>query len=940
MKFFFVSVLISFFAQFSFAQGVSVSGSVGDKNSQAAVPFAQVLLVSLPDSAIKPGQTDLEGRFVFENVTDGRYALKVLNLGYKEYRRMIRVSGQPVQLGRILVEEDAKRLKEVEIVGKAATTVQKGDTSEFNSKAFKTNPDASAEDLVQKLPGVTMQNGKVQAQGEDVKQVLVDGKEFFGDDAAAALKNLPADVIDKIQVFDQQSEQSRFSGMSDGNTTKTINIVTKPEKRNGKFGKVFAGAGTDNRYQAGGNLNILKNNRRISIIGQTNNINQQNFATADLLGVTGGGQGGRGGRGGMGGRPGGGPGGNFGGPGGGGTSDFQVSTRNGISQTHAFGINYSDQWGKKLEVTGSYFLNATDNIASQFVYREFLPSDSGKVYTEDSRSDAMNINHRVNFKLEWKLDSMNSVQWRPRLTLQQNNGNTTLFGQTVQNFAFLSNTVNTLKTDLLGLNFSNDLIYRHRFAKRGRTFSANFSTVSNGNEGNRFLEAENRFFLNGQVQTDLLNQFSDLNTQGPTYGTNLTYTEPITAKSSLSLEYNGSLRLNEADQKTYDFDEATNSYSAFNTGLSNVFSSNYLSQQVGGGYRFNDKKLQFNARVAYQYATLKSDQEFPVRTDDIDKSFRNVLPMGMLRYTFTKDKNVRFFYRTNTNAPSISQLQNVVDNSNPVLLTTGNPNLVQDYRHNFVMRYSAARPEKSRTSFLLLSGEVAQDYLGTSTVINSGKKPLVVDGISMQPGAQLSRPVNLDGYYRYNAFATYALPVSLIKSNLNLNALATFTRQPGLIDSILNYSNTQTYGLGVTLSSNISQNLDFTVSSNPTYNLVKNTQNRNADNNYLNLNSSLRLNWIIYKGLFLQTDVTHQYYSGLSAGIDQNYLLWNAAIGKKLFKKNQGEIKLTGFDLLSQNNSIQRNITANYIEDVETNVLQRYLMLVFTYNIRAFSAAK
>jgi hypothetical protein len=929
------TLLCSLIAQFAFAQTASVSGTVTDKNTQAAVPFAQVLLVRLPDSAITPSQTEIDGRFRFENIAAGRYALKVLNLGYKPLRQVIQVADQPVMLGNLTMEEDAKRLKEVEVVGKAATAVQKGDTSEFNSKAFKTHKDASAEELVQKVPGVTMQNGKVQAQGEDVKKVLVDGKEFFGDDAAATLRNLPAEVIDKIQIFDQQSEQSRFSGFNDGNTSKTINIVTKPNMRNGKFGKVYAGAGTDNRYQAGGNINFMNGNRRLTLIGQTNNINQQNFSSSDLLGVSsGGGQGGRGGRGGMGGRPGGGPGGSW--NGGGGASDFQVSTRNGISKTHAFGLNYADKWGKKMDVTGSYFFNATDNVASQLVFRDYVSrSDSGQVYNENSRSDAMNINHRFNFRMEWEIDSMNSIRLQPRLTLQQNDGNSNVFGQTSRFGDFLSSNLSDLKTDLLGYTFSNELLYRHKFAKRGRTFSANLTTDFSDNSGERFLLSEGRSLDNGSLTIQSLNQFSDLNTTGPTFGANLTYTEPLSEKSSLSVDYNASWRRNDAEQRTFDYSETEKAYSLFNSGLTNDFSSDYLTQQGGLGYRYNPtKEIQFMARAMYQYANLQSEQEYQFRSN-IKRPFTNVLPMAMLRYNLTKDKNFRIFYRTSTNAPSINQLQNVVDNSNPQLLTVGNPDLKQDYRHSGVLRYSSANPGKSTNFFGMLSGEVAQNYIANISVIYDGANTLpgVID---FSTGKQLSRPENFDGFYRIRSFVNYGVPITFLKSNLNLNASATYTRDPSRINSILNFAKTQAYSAGIVVSSNISENLDFTASTNPSYNLVENTSQPRSNNNYYNQNSTFRLNWIIWKGLFLQTDLTHQFYNGLSSGIDQNYLLWNAAIGKKLFKNDQGEIKLTGFDLLKQNNSIQRNITGAYIEDVETNVLQRYFMVVFTYNIRAF----
>lgn len=931
-------VFLFCFATLSAWAQVPVNGIVTDAKTQQPVSFAQVLLVKLPDSTVTPAQAGLDGAFTFPEVANGRYALKVLFVGYKPSRRIITVTGQPVTVGSFMVEADVTSLKQVEIVGKAATAIQKGDTSEFNTKAFKTNPDASAEDLVQKVPGVTMQNGKVQAQGEDVKKVLVDGKEFFGDDAAATLRNLPAEVIDKIQIFDQQSEQSRFSGFNDGNTSKTINIVTKPNMRNGKFGKVYAGAGTDNRYQAGGNINFMNGNQRLTFIGQTNNINQQNFAASDLLGVSsGGGQGGRGGRGGMGGRPGGGPGGNWNG-GGGGASDFQVNTRNGISKTHAFGVNYADKWGKKMDVTGSYFFNATDNVANQQIFRDYVSrSDSGQVYTENSRAQAMNINHRFNFRMEWAIDSMNSIRFTPRLTIQQNDGTSDLLGRSFRLGVFQSSNQTNLNTDLLGLNYAGELLYRHKFAKRGRTFSANFTSEFSDMVGERFLLSEGRALVADTLQTSFLNQFSDLNTAGPTLGANLTYTEPLSAKSSLSVDYNASLRRSNADQATYDYSEAEKAYTRFNPGLSNVFSSDYLTQQAGLGYRYNPtKELQVMVRGMYQYANLQSELELPLK-DKIDRSFNNFLPFAMLRYDLSKDKNIRLFYRTSTNAPSVNQLQNVIDNSNPQLLTIGNPALRQDYRHSGVFRYSSANPAKSTNFFGMVSAEVAQNYIASSTFFIT--KPTVLPGgVELKPGQQLSRPDNFDGYYNVRSFLNYGMPVSGLKSNLNLNASATFSHVPSRIDSVVNFANTQSYSAGVVLSSNISEKLDFTLATNPTYNLVENTAQSRSNSNYYSQNSSLRLNWIFWKSVFFQTDLMHQFYNGLSGGIDQNYLLWNAAVGTKLFKNKMGEIKLTAFDLLNQNNSIQRNITGAYIEDVETNVLQQYFMLVFTYNIRAFGS--
>ena len=291
----------------------TVSGRITDGKDQSALIGANVILIRLPDSVKTGTAADAEGRFQFDNVAAGRYVLDASFVGYAKLRQNVTVAGTPVQVGTLALQTGGMQLKGVVVTGQAAQSVQKGDTTQFNARAFKTNPDATTGDLIDKLPGVSRgADGKVQAQGENVAQVLVDGKPFFGNDPDAVLKNLPAEMVDKVEVFDQRSEQSRFSGFDDGNTTKTINIVTKVEFRNGTFGRVVAGAGPE-RYRVSGNVNKFRGDERMSVLAQSNNVNEQNFGTEDLLGVVGNsnqGGGGRGGRGGGGG--GGGNGGNAG----------------------------------------------------------------------------------------------------------------------------------------------------------------------------------------------------------------------------------------------------------------------------------------------------------------------------------------------------------------------------------------------------------------------------------------------------------------------------------------------------------------------------------------------------------------------------------------------------------------------------------------------------
>lgn len=347
---------------------LSIRGTVKDQQAQAPLSGASVRLQSVTNTALSRSVlSDSAGRFVFSNLTPDSFQVTISFVGFKDVVRGVRLTtasvntdstgANDVEMNIALVPSSSNDLATVVISTSIAPATQKGDTLQINASQFKVNPDATAEDLARKVPGITIENGQVKAQGENVQKVTIDGRELFGDDATAALRNLPAEIIDKIQIFDRLSDQAQLSGVDDGNTQKGINIVTKANMRNGQFGRVFAGYGTDERYSAGGNATILKDNRRISIVGNFNNINQQNFSQQDLLGVTssggrGGGGGFRGGGGGPGGGGRGGGGGNFGGGFGGG-GNFQVGNQQGINRTNSLGINFSDMWGKKLTVTGS-----------------------------------------------------------------------------------------------------------------------------------------------------------------------------------------------------------------------------------------------------------------------------------------------------------------------------------------------------------------------------------------------------------------------------------------------------------------------------------------------------------------------------------------------------------------------------------------------------------
>ena len=920
------------------AQFWVVKGTVQDDKAKP-LQAATVVLLNKADSSKRAFSTRPDGTFRITEVTNGSYQLSISFIGFETHFKAFEVANGTVNLNVIQLKVDPKQLDGVTVEGLAQRVVQKGDTVEMNADAYKVNPDANAEDLLEKMPGVVIQNGTVQAQGENVKRVLVDGREFFGDDPNAALKNLPAEIIQKIQVYDEASDQAQFTGFMDGETSKTLNIITRASMRNGEFGKVYAGAGTDSRYNAGGSINLFREKSRTTILGQMNNINIQNFATSDLLGiVAGGGRRGGGRRGGGGVRGGAAAGGGLARGGGrfnngGDVRDFLVGQQGGISETKAFGINYSIKTSDKLDVQASYFFNQSDNRSDEAIFRQFtLAENEGQTYAENSLVPSRNTNHRISGKIEYKINDRNSLLIRPRLTIQENAGTALTEGITALNGDALNTAINENRNDLMAYNFSNNLLYRHSFEKRGRTFSVNLNTALNQNMGDSWLLSANEFFA-GNRETQEFNQFSELDQNGLTLTATATYTEPLTQKSQLMLTYRYGYQFNDSDKETFDFNESDGDFTDLNLPLSNVFENDYITHRAGVGYNLRGTKGTLTLRGNLQWASLDNDQTFP-ETDNVDRSFTNFLPTLVYRYRFSRTKNLSFVYRANTQAPSVSQLQNVVDNSNPLFISAGNPELDQNYQHTGIVRYTSTDVEKGRTFFALLSMNLSENYIGNSTIIASRGNAQVGD-ITLQPGAQFFQPVNLKGYRNLRSFVSYGLPVSWLKSNLNLNLSATYTRTPELINNELNFAESPSFGLGWVLSSNISEKVDFTVSSNTSMNLVSNSLENQANSDFLNQNTRLRLNWIFGDGFVFRSTTAHVMNSGLSEGFNQNFVLWNMEVGKKLLKQ-KGEIKLSVFDLLKENQSISRSITGSYVEDSQTQILTQYFMLSFVYNIRSF----
>ncbi|MFY8020413.1 MAG: outer membrane beta-barrel protein, partial [Bacteroidia bacterium] len=680
--------------------------------------------------------------------------------------------------------------------------------------------------------------------------------------------------------------------------------------------------------------NLFNGNRRITLLGMSNNINQQNFSAQDLFGGAGNRGGGQ--------RPPGMGGGGMGRPGGPGgamsamqstLNNFMVGQQNGINITNSAGFNYINKWGKKVDVSGSYFFNEGENQTDKNLTKTFLLGGENKqVYSEISASNTQNYNHRFNLRLEYNIDTNNSILYTPKFSLQQNKSLSSTIGKT----SFGSNEISETRSfyDNLneGFSLNNNILYKRKFQKTGRTISLNLGYDISDKTAQNYQSSINTS-IDTFTAANNINQYSKQKTFNSNANANLTYTEPLGKNGQLLLSYAPSYVINESDKQTNQYDSINSEYQIKDTILSNKFINTVSTHRSSINYNLKGEKYNFMVGLTHQYLVLDNVQEYPANRS-FNKPFTNFLPNAMFQYEFNKNKSIRTFYRTATNVPSVSQLQNVLDNSNPLILSIGNPNLKQEFSNFLMFRYSNNMAEKGKSLFLFGMLNLTNNYIASTTSI--ARTDTTINDVFLSRGTQLSRPENLDGNYSIRTFLTYATPFKKLKSNLNINAGLSYTKVPGMINGKLNNAQTINLNSGFVLGSNISPKVDFNINYTANVNWVQNTLQNTGNNNFLVQNAGAKINLMPNASWVFNSDITYSNYYGLGEAFNQEFYLWNAAIAYKFLNKKVGEIRLSVFDLLNQNNSINRSVTETYIEDTRTRVLNRYFMFTFTYNIRQF----
>ena len=883
MKRFLLTIFTLAFAVSAFAQTGKVTFSLIDSATKQGVMGAvvEVYPTATPDKK-KYYTSGANGYVSIQGLSYGSYTMVATFIGYKDLQKEFRLSGATLSLGKLVMSEESKRIETVVKTVKALRTSQNGDTLSYSAGAFKVSNDADVEGLLKKMPGITISNGSVEAQGETIKKIFVDGKEFFGEDVNTAIKSLPAEAVDRIEVFNKLSDNAEFSGMDDGDGYKAINIVTKEGMRQGQFGKMYAGAGYEpdwkknrpddfakgHKWIVGGNVNFFQGDARVSLIGLFNNVNQQNFSFEDILGVSGAGQGG----GGRGMRH--------------TVGSYMVQPQSGVALVNSVGANYSDEWGRRKSVKfqGSFFFNHTDtdnDSKSEKWYENPMPI--GYMY-KTGYSNTQNLNARFNARLDWKISRNASLMSRTAFSYQGNNPESTSQGYTIgensdaeeleesthQSLAY-SNSYSW--SHMEAFQFSEHLQMRFKLGKPGRTLSVSgrFNYQNNEREqktaandangipysvaeGSDYQNAMNEYFGEGKNWQDMVNntglytplyQYITRPTEDFAYRVFVTYNEPITNHSQFSLQYRMSYDKEVNDKSTYYTDKNYKYTSEdLNKNMTQEYQSGFWNHRIGPGFRFSKNKNTVVLNLYYQRSELNG-AIVGEQGDNIKKHYNNFSYFGMTNIAFNKENTLRIFLRSWSDNPSVTQLQSIFDVSNPQYISIGNKALNPAFVHNFSAHYNLSKVDKGVTFMWMFNTQIQQDYISTSVWNNpngwvlpenfdvkythDGKEktdtiriPTDKDGNAYRP-KEITSYENMKGYFSVRTHVSLGVPLSFMKCNLNIKGGVNYNRIPSAIyvtDTETDVlKNMMNHNFQTNLANNIGYDAGVTLGSNISENL-------------------------------------------------------------------------------------------------------------------------
>lgn len=906
----------------------------------AAAPLASstVMLLNAKDSSLANfTRANETGAFSFRNIQSGNYVLKISFVGFIPYNQVIKPTGEAViELGDLKLKPITRELMEVVVRTAKAPLTIKGDTIEYNASSFKVPPGSTVEDLLRKLPGVQIdQDGNIRAQGQEVKKVTVDGKSFFGNDPKLATKNLQAEAITKVQVFNDKTEQAKLTGIDDGKKEKTVNLELKEEFKKGGFGKVTAGAGPasngiSTRFEGKGSYNKFDNKQQFSALLLGNNTNQQGLSFNDYQDFRGSNAF------------------NFND-----NADFGFSGANryiyfgddnesltvpvgggdgrGFSKNSAGGVNYNYDT-KKTKLSTSYYFNQTRlQLDALRENKRYLPASSTLRTTDTSSQNNVNTNHRVSFRFEKQLDSMQTLVVISNGRFGSGNGNLQsrqriFLGSGAATEVPTTNSQSLNNNQVNQFAMANTVLYRLKFQKKGRSFGASATYQVNKNDGDLLLKAQNEFYQATSVNDMLraLNQDQATNMRSSQYKVNFLYVEPFAKKFTWETFYNFSLRNDEVDRNVANLDDSRRQIDS----LSLYYKNNYLFNRLGSSIRYSFKGLNISAGLAGQQFQLDGkyarDQAQPLQP--IRRTFTTLIPNVGLNYSLKNNKSLYAGYDVGVQIPSSQDLQPVTRNNNPLAITRGNPNLLPQLNHNVSAYFNYFNPG----SFTNLWANIYTTYYVNQIVYSQLVDP--------QTNIITTTPENITGGRNLGTYLNFGFPLKKTKATLNTYTQLNFGHNLTRINTVLNETNNQNYSGGVRLELTPKEWITFYANAN--LSITDTRYSINTAQNQVIYNNSYRgdLNLKLPGSVYINTSLNYTTYKNERLAFHQQIPILNTSVYHLLGKAKKAEIRLSAIDLLNRNIVVSQYAGQNYTSTERIQSLARYFMLSFTYNMRGVQA--
>ena len=830
--------------------------------------------------------TDSLGKFDVGKLPAGEQWLKVSFVGFRPLEQKVVLEGHTA-VGDISLK--ALILDEVVVSARPPLTVQKGDTLQFNAAAVHLAEDADLEKLLKKLPGFEIVDGKIMAQGQEVKKITIDGIEYAINDPAAALKNLPAKLVARIKMYDDKSEEAKFSGYDDGSKSRTLNIETRNPNQMKVFGRGELAYGLekvkDKSYSASVSLNLFDRKRKITFSG-----NAGRMALNDL-------------------------------------PDARYRDEGNKNKNHGLWGNYSSQINKKLQVSGNYRWNANVNNSASLSRQEYLPTGNyeSRVYDNESHSNSDNQSHGINFSLDYKINDKNRIRFNPDFTISRGNQESLSWNSSMENGDTLNRTetkaINKNDSKRAGGNFS----WMHAFKKTGRTLTFQFSGGYNESNSGDYQHIHEKITERGD---SLRFQKNDNERINYSIGTGLSYSEPLTKFARISFNYHFLTSKDQADRHSLAYRDAVfEELIGIDTALTNKSINKQVSQNFGVNYNYHKEKVTLNGGGSLRLMQMENRNRFIGKPDSlVGSNYLDISPRAELSYRMSEKRNVSVNYNGNTSSPSAVQLQDVLNVSNPLQVSKGNPGLKKSYSHHLSMRYTSSEPMNSR--FFWANFDVQQTINQISSNVKFIGKDTLIDGYLVSKGGSLTMPVNLNGMWSMNVHTNYSMPVK--KIHLDFGGDYSYSHQPSIYDDQQNVTQMHRGQISIGVNTDLSENFDFYCRHATSYSHSRNSSTGKAQNLEETVMANCR--WLFWKGFFVGGDYFYTYYWNKTGTVTiQSNNRLNLELGKKFGKKKQAELVFRANDIFRDRSQVHYSVTDLYTRMDSSTSTQDYYMLSFSY---------